>query len=84
MDRNEIMEKIITLIVTCKDQVDANQINENTNLIKDYMFDSVNLIDLLCMLENEFDIEIDDEYLDQSKISVVGSLCDIVESLVGR
>ena len=47
MDRNEIMEKIITLIVTCKDQVDANQINENTNLIKDYMFDSVNLIDLL-------------------------------------
>lgn len=82
MKREIIEEKIIALIIECKDQIDDTQIKADSNLVDDFMFDSVNIIDLLCMLENEFDIEIGDEYLEQSQITIVGNICDVVERLI--
>lgn len=82
MKREAIKEKIIALIIECKNQIEAEQIKTDSNLVDDFMFDSVNIIDLLCMLENEFDIEIGDEYLEQGQITTVENICNIIEGLI--
>ena len=42
---------------------DAIDLNDNTDLIDDFDFDSINIISLVICLEKEFDIEIPDEFL---------------------
>ena len=64
-----IDEELKEIIVTCIDGIDKKDITEETDLIKDLGYDSVNIIQLIVKLEEYFEIEIDDEYLDEENLT---------------
>ncbi len=57
--------------------VDMSELNENTNIEEDLGADSVEVIDLLMSLEDEFDVEIPDEAIDE--IRTIGDLAAYIE-----
>lgn len=57
--------------------VDMSELTENTNIEEDLGADSVEVIDLLMSLEDEFDVEIPDEAIDE--IRTIGDLAAYIE-----
>lgn len=53
---------------------------ENNNLIETYGINSVDALEILIHIENEFDIEIEEENLNAELISSVSILTDYVSS----
>lgn len=78
-----IEEKLKEVIVNIAMQdVDVADINEETNLVKDLGYDSVQIIELIVELETEFDIEIEDDDLDIENMVVYSRLYKTVESKI--
>ncbi len=57
--------------------VDMNELTDTTNIEEDLGADSVEVIDLLMSLEDEFQIEIPDEAIDE--IRTIGDLAAYIE-----
>ena len=57
--------------------VDVNELTDTTNIEEDLGADSVEVIDLLMSLEDEFQIEIPDEAIDE--IRTIGDLAAYIE-----
>lgn len=51
------LEKIIAEVVGC----DQDLVKEDSNFIEDLGFDSLNVVELVMQIEEEFDMEIPDE-----------------------
>jgi acyl carrier protein len=79
MDRSEILEKMRE---TISDQlnIDASKIVEGASLTKDLGADSLDLLQLVTELEDQYGIEIPDE--DLEKMQTVGDVLDELEKLV--
>jgi len=60
MDRNEILEKIQEVVVD-RLEADVDEITEESHFIDDLGADSLDVVELIMGLEDEFDIEISDE-----------------------
>lgn len=60
--------------------VSADEINDDSALVEDLHLDSIQMIELITGLENEFDIILEDEDLDLEFFSTVNSLSDFVKS----
>lgn len=58
--------------------IDANEITLESSFIDDLGADSLDIVELIMALEEEFDIEFPDE--DAEKISVVGDVVDYIKS----
>ena len=73
---NSIKAKVIKLIA---DQagVAEDSISDNTSLQADLELDSLDIMDLLLVLEEEFDMQIPDEEL--SKIQTVSDIVNYIE-----
>lgn len=74
-----ILEKLIDLLAEQFD-IDADEISENTDVINDLGADSLDIVDLVMSLEDEFDMEIPDE--DIEKMRTVGDLAHYLEEHV--
>ncbi len=74
-----IESKLQELIVSSGQDVDLKKINEDTDLVRDFNFDSINLIQLVVDIENTFNIEINDEDLAIEKISQYRKLVMMLE-----
>lgn len=59
--------------------IEETAITNDAHFVKDLVFDSLDTVDLMMQLEQEFDIVIPDEY--QSKITTVGSLLRYLEDI---
>ena len=70
------LEKIIKPYI--QDQIAFENLTEETDFINDLKINSANLIDIILDLEDEFDIEIDDESM-ENMLSVKSAL-DIIEN----
>ena len=70
------LEKIIKPYI--QDQIAFENLSEETDFINDLKINSANLIDIILDLEDEFDIEIDDESM-ENMLSVKSAL-DIIEN----
>ena len=57
---------------------------ENNFELTDYIEDSLTFISFVSELENEFDIEIPDEYLLQAVLGTLNDLKNIITLLVGK
>ncbi len=57
--------------------VDVNDLTDTTNIEEDLGADSVEVIDLLMSLEDEFQVEIPDEAIDE--IRTIGDLAAYIE-----
>ena len=69
---------IITIATHVAQDVDENLINENTILTSELGYDSVQIIELIVALEDEFNIEIDDDDLDIENLTNYGNLYEMI------
>lgn len=83
ISKKEILEKIKDIL---KDeimvQVSKKEITDNASLVKDIGLDSIQILELIIALENEFNIRIDDEDLNYEIFSCVKSLTDYIAKKV--
>ena len=74
------LQKIVKPYI--QDQIAFENLTEETDFINDLKINSANLIDIILDLEDEFDIEIDDESM-ENMLSVKSAL-DIIENKVSE
>ncbi|AEG40099.1 acyl carrier protein [Lactobacillus kefiranofaciens] len=77
MSEEEIFNKIRDLIADNFD-VDKDKITENTNFTADLDADSIDLVEFILQLEDEFGAEIPDD--DAEKIKTVGDAVSYIKS----
>ena len=74
----------MTALETVKDilskqlRVDIDSITEDTNIMEDLGADSLDVVDLLMSIEDEFEIEIPDDEIENLK--TVGALVSYIEA----
>ncbi len=76
----ETLRNIIADAMGARLKIDASEINEDTEFIADLHADSVDIATIICDIEDEFDIEIEDEQLEG--ISTVGDVAERIEEII--
>lgn len=71
-----VLEKV-KKILSEQFSVDENTITENTNIAEDLGADSLDVVDILMSIEDEFEVEVPDEEID--KIRTVGELVNYIK-----
>ena len=74
MDRSEIFEKVVDIAADVLG-VDAGELTEETTF-DDLDADSLDRLQLVTAMEDEFDLEIPDE-----KLAAIGSVADAIEAI---
>ena len=72
----DVLEKIIDILCDQLD-LDREQVTEDSEIIDDLGADSLDIVDLVMTLEEEFDTEISDEVIEGMK--TVGDVVNYVE-----
>ena len=76
----ETLKSIIADAMGNRLKMDASEINEDTEFIADLHADSVDIATIICDIEDEFNIEIEDEQLEG--IETVGDVAERIEQMV--
>jgi acyl carrier protein len=79
MSHDEIL-KTVTRIVSEQLEVDLEKVSSESNFANDLGADSLDTVELVMALEEEFNIEIPDE--DAENITTVGSAVEYIEAQV--
>ena len=74
----DIFDKVREILCDQLD-LDESTVNEDSNIVEDLGADSLDSVDIILALEDEFDIQIPDE--ETENIKTVGDLCNYVEKL---
>lgn len=77
MNVDQKLKELIANVAT--QDVDISSINEETLLTNNLGYDSVQIIELIVELENEFNIEIEDDDLEIENLTVYSKLYEMVE-----
>ena len=75
-----VLEKLIELLCEQLD-IEADEVNENTDIVNDLGADSLDVVDLVMTLEDEFDIEIPDDAVEN--IETVGDVVEAIQKVKG-
>ncbi len=76
----ETLTSIIADAMGSRLKISAADINENTEFIADLHADSVDIATIICDIEDEFNIEIEDEALEG--IETVGDVANRIKNLI--
>jgi acyl carrier protein len=76
MTRAQTVERVMEILV---DQlgIDINDMTEDSEILNDLGADSLDIAELLCTVEEEWDIEIDDEEI--RSVITISQLVDYIE-----
>lgn len=74
-----VLDKIKEIIVE-QLGVDEDSITTNTHLMKDLEADSLDAVEIIMAIEDEFDIEVPDE--DAEKFQIIGDIAKYVEERI--
>lgn len=77
MDRENIIIAIRSLL-TDNDYINEEKAIGSDDLLEDYGFDSVNIVELIVLLEEEYNIEFTDTDLDLSNFKSISTISDTV------
>ena len=81
MERDELLKKVRT-IVSDKLSISEEQVTEDASFIDDLGADSLDTVELIMALEEEFNVEIPDE--DAEKMTKVGDAIKYIEQKTGN
>ncbi len=81
MERNELLQKVKE-IVADKLSISEDQVTEEASFIDDLGADSLDTVELVMALEDEFDMDIPDE--DAEKLTTVGKAMQYVLGHLGK
>ena len=81
MEREELLKKIKS-IVADKLSIGEDQVTEEASFIDDLGADSLDTVELVMALEDEFDMDIPDE--DAEKLTTVGKAIEYVLGHLGK
>ncbi len=74
-----VKEKIIDLVIEVKNNsVEKNQFHNETNIIDDIGIDSLELINFILLVEDEFDMELDFENFEISHMHNLERFCSFI------
>lgn len=73
-----VFEKVVEILAEQFDIVDASSVTMDTNLIDDLGADSLDSIDIVMSVEDEFRIEVPDEVIEN--IKTVSDIVEYIES----
>lgn len=76
----ETLKEIIADAMGNRLKIDTSDISENTEFIADLHADSVDIATIICDIEDQFNIEIEDEQLEG--ITTVGDVAERIKQLV--
>ncbi|CAB1239249.1 acyl carrier protein [Caproicibacterium sp. NSD3] len=76
-----VLEKVKAILAEQFDVEDENSITAETNIADDLGADSLDVVDLLMSIEDEFELEIPDEEVENLK--TVGDLVKYIEDHIG-
>ncbi len=76
---SDVVERVQKLI-SDELQIDLNRVVLDADLFDDLNFDSLDTVEMVISIENEFDIEIQDDEIDS--IRTVRQISDLVQDLV--
>lgn len=71
------MKDRILEIIAEQFHVNVEDLEEDTNFVDDLNVDSIELLELVMAIEDEFDIELDDDVLEN--ITTVGDVLDFID-----
>ena len=80
MDKTEILEKITDIVHESMPETKGETFTESTVINRDAGIDSMNFILIICKIEAEFHIHIEDKKW--MKLSTMGEIADTVQGLV--
>jgi NADH dehydrogenase (ubiquinone) 1 alpha/beta subcomplex 1, acyl-carrier protein len=77
LDVSEVTDRILSVVKNF-DQVDANKVTPDTNFTKDLGLDSLDVVEVVMAIEDEFAIEIPDQEAD--KIATIADAVNYISS----
>ena len=82
-DLSEIKSGVIKLLVEVTENQELDsQLSDSTNLVEDIGLDSIQLINFILTLEDEFGIDVDFEAFDFDNLKSLKSLCEYIGNLL--
>lgn len=80
---SDISKKVIELVAECAD-VEVDEIKYDSRFIEDLNFDSIKIVEFLVMIEDIFNIKIDDMMEYMESFTTVENFTTYVRDLVER
>lgn len=71
------LKKRLLELIAEQFNIDVSELNESTNFVDDLNADSIELVEMVMSLEEEFDIKLEDEEL--LEIHTIGDVIEIIE-----
>ncbi len=82
MEQSEVMAGVVKILTPwVKDEAALAKVAMETNILEDLKVNSARLVDVVIAFEDEFDIEIDDEDVDE--VNTVGDAVNLIASKLG-
>lgn len=74
-----IEEKLKKIICSIKEELNVVDIDSGKDLIDDYDMDSMDMLQFIAELEEEFQIELEDEEMDARILAHIPKLVEVIE-----
>ena len=81
--KEDYVERIVAIIASIIEEIDLNSINYDIDL-KEIGMDSISFIRLIVILEDEFEIEIPDDYLLFENMSTINKIVNNIKLLISE
>lgn len=81
---NNIEERIKEIIAECAEDIDINELNDDTKLLSEGIIGSFEIIQIIALLENEFDVCVPVNEIEFEEFETIKKIVGIVERIISE